>query len=499
MSKFINELMRLIKSKYPIVFIESIDEEYIFEQIIHIARETRYVLYHWSITTGLRRFDNDGTFYQTADPNKMLQTALYLVENNCLEPSLYVLKDFGGYLEDPLTQRHMKDLIQKINRSPVTVIILAPEYKLPIEIEAFSARILGGYPDAWEIDELLRDVIKEWQRTNRLFRTELGPAQTEQIVKALKGLSVQQIRRILSQAVVDDNELSLNDVGTILDYKRKFFDQEGLLEFCVGDGGMEIAGFPNLKTWLSDRSHCFTGQVTAEGCSLPPPKGLLLMGVQGCGKSLAVKIIAKELGLPLYRLDLGRLYSSYIGQTEQNLRRALQIADNLAPLCLWIDEIEKGFAKSDGQVDGGVSQRLLGSFLTWMQEHSSTCFIAATANEIYHLPPEFLRKGRFDEVFFVDLPNPSEREMLFRIHLKKRNLNAADFDLNKLAARSEDFSGAEIEQVIIDALYRASTLNQPLNTAQILEQIENTKPLAILKGEEIAELREWAKERTVKV
>jgi len=221
------------------------------------------------------------------------------------------------------------------------------------------------------------------------------------------------------------------------------------------------------------------------------------MGVQGCGKSLAVKAVAKELGLPLYRLDIGKLYSQYIGQTEQNLRKALGIVDKLCPLCLWIDEIEKGFAASAGESDGGVSQRVLGTFLTWMQERKSNCFLSATANDVYRLPPEFLRKGRFDEIFFVDLPDLKIREFLFMIHLRKRGLDPEKFNGKLLAEKAVDFSGAEVEQAIISALYRASSKNQPVSTEHILQQICSTKPLALLKQEEISILREWAKERTI--
>jgi SpoVK/Ycf46/Vps4 family AAA+-type ATPase len=219
--------------------------------------------------------------------------------------------------------------------------------------------------------------------------------------------------------------------------------------------------------------------------------------VQGCGKSLVIKVVARELNLALYRLDLSRLYSKYIGETEQNLRKALQTVEKLSPLCLWIDEIEKCFAASGGDIDGGVSQRMLGTFLTWMQERKSNCFIAATANNIYMLPPEFLRKGRFDEIFFVDLPDLELRANIFRIHLAKRKLDPEKFDCLSLAEKSYGFNGAEIEQAVISALYRASSRKETVSTAYIAEQLESTKPLSIIKREEIEDLRQWAKERTV--
>jgi SpoVK/Ycf46/Vps4 family AAA+-type ATPase len=221
------------------------------------------------------------------------------------------------------------------------------------------------------------------------------------------------------------------------------------------------------------------------------------MGVQGCGKSLAIKVIARELNLPLYRLDLTRLYSKYIGQTEENLRRALKIVEKLSPMCLWIDEIEKCFAASSGETDGGVSQRVLGTFLTWMQERKGGCFIAATANNIYMLPPEFLRKGRFDEIFFVDLPDVELRRNIFRIHLIKRALKPEVFDCGLLAEESADFNGAEIEQAVISALYRATGEKETITTGHIIEQLRSTKPLAVIKQEDVAMLRDWAKDRTV--
>jgi SpoVK/Ycf46/Vps4 family AAA+-type ATPase len=239
---------------------------------------------------------------------------------------------------------------------------------------------------------------------HELIRDEKGKVsltvdETQKITKSLKGLSVQQIRNVIHQCFIDDRLIDIRDLSTVESYKKKLFDQGGLLEFCITEDKENIANFDNLKRWLNERKESFVGTTS----SLPPPRGVLLMGVQGCGKSLSIKAIAKELGLPLYRLDIGRLYGQYIGQTEQNLRKALATVDKLSPLCLWIDEIEKGFAASAGESDGGVSQRVLGTFLTWMQERKSTCFLAATANDVYRLPPEFLRKGRFDEIFFVDL------------------------------------------------------------------------------------------------
>jgi ATP-dependent 26S proteasome regulatory subunit len=487
-----NELALLIKSKYPVVFVESIDEEYVVNQLRQTASQLGLIFYQWSMTTGLQRGYKEGPYYQTGDPEKMIRTVLSLIKSDRSESGLFVLKDFDKHLENTILLRLLKDLVNLIKNTKNTIVIVSPEYKLPKDIEPKAAHIVGGYPDEKEIGSVLKGTFNELIKSEK-GKVSLTVDEIQRIIKSLKGLSVQQISNVINQCFIDDHLIDIKDLNTIESYKKKLFDQEGLLEFCITEDKENIANFNNLKRWLSERKESFSWETS----SLPPPRGVLLMGVQGCGKSLAVKAIAKELGLPLYRLDIGRLYSQYIGQTEQNLRRGLATVDKLSPLCLWIDEIEKGFAASAGESDGGVSQRVLGTFLTWMQERKSKCFLAATANDIYRLPPEFLRKGRFDEIFFVDLPDQEIRTSLIMIHLKKRGLTPEKFDYKLLAEKAADFSGAEIEQAIISALYRASSKKEPISTALILEQIRLTKPLALLKEEEITSLRDWAKERTI--
>jgi hypothetical protein len=487
-----DELVLLIRSKYPVIFVESIDEEYVVNQLRQITSQLGLIFYQWSVTAGLQRGFREGPYYQTGDPEKMIKTVLSLIKSDRSESGLFVLKDFDKHLENSIILRLFKDLVNLIKNTKNTIVILGPEYKLPRDIEPDAAHIVGGYPDEQEIASVLKGIFNELIRDEK-GRVSLTVDETQKIIKSLKGLSVQQIRNVIHQSFIDDHLIDIKDLSTLESYKKKLFDQEGLLEFCITEDKENIADFDNLKRWLNERKESFIGTTS----SLPPPRGVLLMGVQGCGKSLSIKAISKELGLPLYRLDIGRLYGQYIGQTEQNLRRALATVDKLSPLCLWIDEIEKGFAASAGESDGGVSQRVLGTFLTWMQERKSRCFLAATANDIYRLPPEFLRKGRFDEIFFVDLPDQEKRMSLFSIHLRKRGLNPEKFDCKSLAEKAADFSGAEIEQAIISALYRASSKKEPLSTDHILEQISLTKPLALLKQEEITSLREWAKERTI--
>ena len=487
-----DELALLIKSQYPVIFVESIDEEYVVNQLRLITSQLGLIFYQWSVTGGLQRGLNENPYYQTGDPEKMIKTVLSLIKSDRSEPGLFVLKDFDKHLENSIILRLFKDLVNLVRNSKNTIILLGPEYKLPKDIEPDAAHIVGGYPDEQEIASVLKGMFHELIQDEK-GKVSLTVDETQKITKSLKGLSVQQIRNVIHQCFIDDRLIDIRDLSTVESYKKKLFDQGGLLEFCITEDKENIANFDNLKRWLNERKESFVGTTS----SLPPPRGVLLMGVQGCGKSLSIKAIAKELGLPLYRLDIGRLYGQYIGQTEQNLRKALATVDKLSPLCLWIDEIEKGFAASAGESDGGVSQRVLGTFLTWMQERKSTCFLAATANDVYRLPPEFLRKGRFDEIFFVDLPNREIRMFLFRIHLRKRGLNPEKFDCKAFAEKAVNFSGAEIEQAIISALYRASSKKESVSTPLILEQIGFTKPLALLKEEEISSLREWAKERTI--
>ena len=486
------ELILLIKSKYPVIFVESIDEEYVVNQLRQIASQLGLLFYQWSVTGGLQRGSNENPYYQTGYPENMIKTILSLIKSDRSGSGLFVLKDFDKHLENSIILRLFKDLVNLIKNTKNTMVLLGPEYRLPKDIEPDAAHIVGGYPDEQEIASVLKGMFHELIRDEK-GKVSLTADETQKITKSLKGLSVQQIRNVVHQCFIDDRLIDIKDLKTIESYKKKLFDQEGMLEFCITEDKENIANFDNLKRWLNERKESFIGTTS----SLPPPRGVLLMGVQGCGKSLAVKAVAKELGLPLYRLDIGRLYGKYIGQTEQNLRRALATVDKLSPLCLWIDEIEKGFAASAGESDEGVSQRVLGSFLTWMQERKSRCFLAATANNIYRLPPEFLRKGRFDEIFFVDLPDQEIRMSLFSIHLRRRGLNPEKFDCKAFAEKTVDFSGAEIEQAIISALYRASSKKEPVSTDHILEQIRSTKPLALLKEEEISSLREWAKERTI--
>lgn len=485
------EITLLIKSKYPLILVDTIDEDYINSQLSGITAELGLAAYYWSLTKGLRVGRNENSFYQTTEPARMLKTVNDLLDDK--QPCLFVLSDFQKFLEDAVVGRLFKDVLGRINNTRTTIVMVGADNKLPADIAPMAARISGGYPDEKEIMEEINRVLAEFKASAANLVVEMAPENLLRVVKSLKGLSLQQIRNVLNSCILKDGRFDKEDLAEIEKYKKELFDRDGILEYFGAEQPGNIAGFANLKKWVSDRKNSFF----SDNVQLPPPKGMLLLGVQGCGKSLAAKVVAGQLGIPLYRLDLNRLYSKFIGETEENLRKALKTVECLAPVCLWIDEIEKIFAASSGEVDGGVSKRVLGTMLTWMQERKDRSFIAATSNDINSLPPELLRKGRFDEIFFSDLPDALERKDILKIHLAKRSLPESAFDIDSLARASEGFSGAELEQAVISALYSASGSNEKIGTKHLMEQIKLTRPLSMIRADVIDSLRNWAKERSI--
>jgi hypothetical protein len=487
---FEEEISLLIKSRYPLVLVDTIDENYVLGQLYGVAQDQALTFYSWSLTKGLRIGNNQNSFYKTGDPSAMLRIANDLVKDP--HSAVFAFCDFDRFLSDAGAARLFKDLLNFIKGTPTTVVLLGAEGKLPPDLAPLAARISGGYPDEKQIMAEVNRVVAEFKVTSARLEVDVPPEALRRMIKTLKGLSLQQVRNALNHCLLNDSRFDASDIATIEKFKKEAFDREGILEYFGSEQKNSIAGFGNLKRWVNDRKNSFF----SDG-PLPPPKGLLLLGVQGCGKSLAAKVIAGELGIPLYRLDLNRLYSKYIGETEENLRKALATVESLAPVCLWIDEIEKIFASSSGEIDGGVSKRVLGTMLTWMQERKDRSFIAATSNDINNLPPELLRKGRFDEIFFADLPEAPAREGIIKIHLEKRGLAPALFDVPGLALNCAGFSGAEIEQAVISALYSASGANEKISSKHVLEQLKLTRPLSVIKAESVDFLRNWAKERNI--
>jgi hypothetical protein len=487
---FEEEISLLIKSRYPLVLVDTIDEDYVLSQLSRIAESQSLTFYPWSLTKGLRVGNQVNSFYKTNEAVAMLRVASDLIKDP--HSAIFAFTDLDRFLTEAAAARFFKDMLNSIKGTPTTVVLIGAEIKLPPDIAPLAARISGGYPDERQIMQEVNKIVGEFRSASSALSVDMPPETLKRVVKTLKGLSLQQVRNALNLCMMKDSCFDGNDLAVIEKFKKEAFDQDGILEFFSSESRNGIAGFDNLKRWITDRKNSYF----TEG-PLPPPKGLLLLGVQGCGKSLAAKVIAGELSLPLYRLDLNRLYSKYIGETEENLRRALATVERLSPVCLWIDEIEKIFASSSGEIDGGVSKRVLGTMLTWMQERKDRSFIAATSNDINNLPPELLRKGRFDEIFFSDLPDTFAREGIIKIHLQKRGLNPAEYETGRLALNSEGFSGAELEQAVISALYSASGSNEKISSRHVLEQIRLTRPLSVIKAESVDFLRKWAKEREV--
>jgi SpoVK/Ycf46/Vps4 family AAA+-type ATPase len=341
---------------------------------------------------------------------------------------------------------------------------------------------------------MVRNVVESMSARKRI-RVDLSKDDAQRLVRALSGLTLSQVRQAIAKVIVGDNALTAPDIDEVVRWKGEIIERGGLLEFYPLEGNQfELGGFSRLKAWLENASVGFTPE--ARALNLTPPKGVLFVGVQGCGKSLAAKFIARQWRMPLLKLDAGRLYDKYVGESEKNFRKATSLAEAMAPVVLWIDEIEKAFAQGgSNDADGGLSQRLFASVLTWMQEKRREVFVVGAANDLDRLPPELLRKGRFDEVFFVDLPTRDERKSIFGIHLSLRKQDPKQFDLDALTAATEGYSGAEIEQAVIAALYRCLRGKEPLSTASLLHAVSSTVPLSVSRREDIEELRASASGR----
>jgi len=352
-------------------------------------------------------------------------------------------------------------------------------------------------PGREELRRVLDTVLHSLVQANRI-EILLDARGREQLLTALSGMTLNQARQTIAFAALKDGKLTEQAIKDVLDRKAQAIRESGLLEyFPVEDNRFQLGGFARLKRWLQRAQTGFSRE--ARALNLPAPRGILLVGVQGCGKSLAAKVIAREWAVPLVKLDAGRLFDKYIGESEKNFRKAIALAESMAPVVLWIDEVEKTMAPGGSEADGGLGRRMFGSFLTWLQEKQQEVFVVATANDLSILPPEALRKGRFDEIFFVDLPNAEEREAIVRIHLKLRRQDPQQFDLQRLVEATEGFSGAEIEQVVIAALYRGLHLKKSLDTELLLKEIGETVPLSISRREDLQRLRERARGRFVSV
>ena len=492
--RFVRELDTLVRARYPLIYLVSWEEQRLDTILDELAKRHGKALIGWSVTKGLRRLGGTrggGVVEGAREPMEALAAIEKLTE-----PSLVVLKDFHPYLNDPSVIRGLRELAQSLKTTYTTVILLSPVLQIPTELEKEMTVLDVPLPTHDELYGLLKEIAEVVVKGNRAS-VSLRRDDADAIAKAAQGLTLSEAENAFAKAIASDSRLAKEDIGLILDEKRQVIRKSGLLEYYPTEEQFaNVGGLENLKTWLSRRGNAFSEPARRFG--LPEPKGLLLLGVQGCGKSLTAKAIASSWKMPLLRLDMGRIFSGLVGSSEENLRRAIRVAESVAPAVLWTDEIEKGLsgAGSSGFSDGGVTARVFGAMLTWLQEKTAPVFVVATANRIDMLPPELLRKGRFDEIFFIDLPARPEREEIFRIHVGRRGRKPEGFDLGALAAAAEGFSGAEIEQVVVAALYDAFAEGKELEQRHLARAVSETFPLATTMREDIQKLREWAKTRT---
>ncbi len=487
----LQDLTALIRANTPLIVIETQDETRIVglfrEALMHVWRS----LYRWSITEGLRRIDMDREDEAVGPPDA--SAALRMIQE-ADQRGIYLLLDFHPYLGYASHQRLLRDIIQRRHSQPHVVVLVGAKVELSAELEALATRFNPRLPDANALLKMLREEAAAYAGENGGRRVEVDQDAVRQILRNLQGLSLPDARRIARQLIFADGALQADDLPQLAKLKFELLNRSGHLHYEYDSARFgDVAGAARLKRWIEQRRAVFVSGDAPPG--LDPPKGMLLLGVQGCGKSMLAKATAAGFGVPLLRLDFGTLYDKYHGETEKNLRDALASAEQLAPCVLWIDEVEKGLASS-GE-DGGVSRRVLGYLLTWMAERKAPVFIVATANQVHELPAELLRKGRFDEIFFVDLPTPDIRVELLRLHLGKRGLDTEAFALPALAAAADGFSGAEIEQTVVAGLYAAHAERKPLDTDLLMAEIRNPRPLSVLMAEQVQALREWARERTV--
>ncbi len=491
-------LERLIRAGHACISIVTYEEEY----ALGLVRETAFKLgcdltgtslWLWSVSQGLR----DGL---VAAPQRVASTehpaAAMLYLSRLDKRLVCVMLDLIGHLRDERTLRQFRDLVRRFEETGSHLIMIDYQEEVPGVIAAHATRMEVSLPDEKELEAVVRRVIRAAHQ-ERSIEIDMTRSGLRTIVRNLRGLTRRQAERIITDIVSEDRRFDQTDINQVLAAKRQVLQQAGLLEYIEAPVDLgEIGGLRRLKSWLARRQCAMSDEAAAFG--LGCPRGVLMLGVQGAGKSLCAKAIATAWQQPLLRLDPAALYDRYVGESERRLRDALRQAEMMAPIILWIDEIEKGFASAASRsTDGGLSQRMFGSLLTWMQEHRAPVFLVATANDIEALPAELLRKGRFDEIFFVDLPCEETRRRIFEIHLAKRGRKPAEFDVDALAALAEGCSGAEIEAAIVSALHQAYAAKNPLTTEAIAHALRESPPLSVTMAERVQALRDWARHRCV--
>ncbi len=488
-----HDLEVILHSGVPIVVIETVAEGRFLDLLTGLASsvpaERRRPLFRWSITDGLQRVDLDlPPQRHNIDPADVLGQI-----RSADQPGIYALLDFHPYLEDPVNVRLLKDIAVAGASARKTILLVSHEINLPSEIKPYSASFEITLPNAEQRHKAIEAQLDRYRQDHPDRGVKVDRKALDMLVDNLRGLTLVDTERLARNAIYQDGAITANDLKPVMLAKYELLNRDGVLSYEYDTSAFaEVAAFRRLKVWLNQRRLAFSSERPA---NLDSPKGVLLIGVQGCGKSLAAKAAAGVFGVPLLRLDFATLYNKFHGETEKNLRAALKTAEVMSPCVLWVDEIEKGIAT--GADDSGTSKRVLGTFLTWMAERRSDVLVVATANTISELPPELVRKGRFDEIFFVDLPSPTARGEILSIHLRKRGLHSGSFDLPLLVDLTDGFSGAEIEQGIVAALYAAHALDQQPALAHVVAELKKTRPLSVVMAERVAALRAWAQDRTV--
>ena len=491
---FQTELETLIRARYPILYIVSSEELRAESVIIEVAKKRQKKVFEWSCSTGIVPA---GTSIQsqknrstaTKEPLAALDQVIEQVE-----PAIFLFKDFHPFLArgNFAVIRKLKDIALHLKNSFKTIVLISPVMEIPAELDKEITVINFPQPTKEDLGEMLDKIVDE-VRDRKQIQIDLDNDGRERLLQAALGLTLGEAENVFAKIIVQDGRLSGDDVNAVFAEKQQIIRKSGLLEYyAANEDFASVGGLDVLKEWLNKRAVAFTDDARAFG--LPAPKGILLLGVQGCGKSLCAKAVSRLWQLPLLRFDMGRMFGSLVGSSEENVRRAIAVAESIAPAVLWVDEIDKAFvgSQSSGVTDGGTTARVFGTFLTWLSEKNAPVFVVATANDVSQLPPELLRKGRLDEIFYVDLPSEIEREEIFRIHLAKRGRDPVNFDLKALAGASVEFSGAEIEEAIISALYDAFYAKQELATAHVLLALKQAVPLAKTMEEKISSQRSWA-------
>lgn len=479
---FFSELELLIKARYPIIYVPTIEEErleFCLQQFIKTFKSRS--LFAWNFIDGYYTNPNDLGF----GAKNPLQALELIEKTTSTNKAIFLLKDFDSFLNDLSVSRKLKNLTNNSMIQSKTIIISGPQVNIPLTFKENIYILEFPFPT-------IEEIKNELHKLSNTLEQNIENSTLTTLAKSCQGLSLERIRRVLSKVIYLQGKLSNEAFSLILQEKKQIIKETQILEFYENEETLiNIGGLENLKKWLISRRRSFSEQ--AQNYGLKSPKGLLLIGIQGTGKSLSAKVIANEWQLPLLRLDVGRLFAGIVGESESRIRQMIQLTEALSPCILWVDEIDKAFGGIYSKGDSGITSRIFGTFVTWLSEKNAPVFVVATANNIEYLPNELLRKGRFDEIFFLGLPLEEERKEIFQIHLSRIRLTTwKSFDINKLAKLSKNFSGAEIEQVIIEAMYDAFSSNREFTTEDICNAINNSVPLAYTEKETINKIQQWA-------